>query len=403
MPRRPEALHWVGGFEPHRSVEPKRRRRITVALAVTTAVGLSLGLALPAQGTSPQEQLAAKRAEAGRIQQQLQASYDQADQLDEQLVQAQNAVAQTKQKIAQTEQGIADAQAHTADLRRQLGGRAARLYMGAGNSDPIAIDATDVRELGSRAKYSEAAAAQDNRLLDQLHVAQEQLGIEEKNLQDQQAAAEAHQKAVDDARQALAHTTSQQQNLLSQVKGEMATLVHDVEVQRQQAAAAAARAALAQQAAQRANTVGGAGGGGGGGGGHGGGGDLGNDPGPIPAPSGGAGAAIAYARAQVGKPYIYAGTGPDGFDCSGLTMMAWAQGGVSMPHGSQAQYDMFPHVPISQLQPGDLVFFGSSGPSNHHVGLYIGGGTMIEAPHTGAFVRYATIYRNDLIPLGSRP
>ena len=71
-------------------------------------------------------------------------------------------------------------------------------------------------------------------------------------------------------------------------------------------------------------------------------------------------------------------------------MMAWAQGGVGMSHGSQSQYLSFPQVPISQLQPGDLVFFGSSGPINHHVGLYIGGGTMIEAPHTGAFVRYAS-------------
>jgi cell wall-associated NlpC family hydrolase len=84
-------------------------------------------------------------------------------------------------------------------------------------------------------------------------------------------------------------------------------------------------------------------------------------------------------------------------------MMAWAQGGVSMSHGSQDQYNAFPKVPISQLQPGDLVFFGSSGPSNHHGALYIGGGTMIEAPHTGAFVRYGTIYRRDLVPMGSRP
>ena len=108
-------------------------------------------------------------------------------------------------------------------------------------------------------------------------------------------------------------------------------------------------------------------------------------------------------RAQIGKPYRYAGAGPDSFDCSGLTMMAWRQGGVSMTHGSQAQWASFPKVPIPNLQPGDLVFFGSSGPSNHHVGLYIGGGTMIEAPHTGTFVRYSTIYRPDLVSTGSRP
>jgi cell wall-associated NlpC family hydrolase len=131
--------------------------------------------------------------------------------------------------------------------------------------------------------------------------------------------------------------------------------------------------------------------------------DIGTAPANLPAPSGGAAAAIAYARAQIGKPYVYAGTGPGAYDCSGLTMMAWAQGGVGMSHGSQSQWASFPKVPIPQLQPGDLVFFGSSGPSNHHVGIYIGGGTMIEAPHTGAYVRYASIYRPDLVSTGSRP
>jgi cell wall-associated NlpC family hydrolase len=125
--------------------------------------------------------------------------------------------------------------------------------------------------------------------------------------------------------------------------------------------------------------------------------------GNAPAPSGGAGAAVAYAEAQLGKPYQYAGTGPGSFDCSGLTMMAWQQGGVSMAHGSQSQYDSFPHVAISQLQPGDLVFFGSSGPTNHHVGIVVGPGVMIDAPHTGSFVERVSYYRPDLVPLGARP
>ena len=74
-----------------------------------------------------------------------------------------------------------------------------------------------------------------------------------------------------------------------------------------------------------------------------------------------------------------------------------------MAHGSQAQYMAFPHVPISELQPGDLVFFGSSGPANHHVGIVVGPGVMIDAPHTGSFVQQVSYYRSDLVPLGSRP
>jgi cell wall-associated NlpC family hydrolase len=73
-------------------------------------------------------------------------------------------------------------------------------------------------------------------------------------------------------------------------------------------------------------------------------------------------------------------------------MYAWAHAGVSMVHSSAGQYTEFPHVPISQLAPGDLVFFGSP---IHHVGMYVGRGTMVEAPHTGAFVKYSSIYRDD--------
>jgi cell wall-associated NlpC family hydrolase len=112
---------------------------------------------------------------------------------------------------------------------------------------------------------------------------------------------------------------------------------------------------------------------------------------------------LAYARAQIGKPYEWGADGPNTFDCSGLTMRAWAQAGVSLYHYTGAQYDQTSRVAISDLQPGDLVFYGSSGPTSHHVGLYVGGGQMIEAPYTGADVRYASIYRSDLLPYGGRP
>ena len=95
---------------------------------------------------------------------------------------------------------------------------------------------------------------------------------------------------------------------------------------------------------------------------------------------------LSYAYAQVGKPYCYAGAGPGCFDCSGLTMMAWAQAGVSMPHGSNAQLGMFPRVPMNALQSGDLVFWSG------HVGIYVGGGQVLHAPHTGDVVKVAPIW-----------
>jgi peptidoglycan DL-endopeptidase CwlO len=180
------------------------------------------------------------------------------------------------------------------------------------------------------------------------------------------------------------------------------------EAQRQAAAAKAAedaRAAeaqrardqAAQQAQQSSNDSAGSSGDSSGGGSSGG--------APSGPPSGysagsasGAAAAVAYARSQLGKPYQWAADGPATFDCSGLTMRAWEQGGVYLPHYSVAQYEQAQKIAISDLQPGDLVFFASSSDyhSIYHVALYVGGGEMIEAPYTGADVRISSIWRSSL-------
>jgi peptidoglycan DL-endopeptidase CwlO len=89
--------------------------------------------------------------------------------------------------------------------------------------------------------------------------------------------------------------------------------------------------------------------------------------------------AVAFAYAQIGKPYVYGGTGPDGFDCSGLVQAAWAAAGVSIPRTTFEQWDELPHIPVSQMVPGDLVIYNAEG----HVGMYVGGGYIIDAPHTG--------------------
>lgn len=97
--------------------------------------------------------------------------------------------------------------------------------------------------------------------------------------------------------------------------------------------------------------------------------------------------AVNYAKAQLGKPYIFGGEGPTGFDCSGLTMMAWSAAGVDLPRIVPDQYNAIRHVAKSELQPGDLVFFDSLG----HEGIYVGGGRFIHAPHTGTDVQYASM------------
>lgn len=113
----------------------------------------------------------------------------------------------------------------------------------------------------------------------------------------------------------------------------------------------------------------------------------------------GASKAIAYAQAQLGKPYQWAGAGPNSFDCSGLTMMAWEQAGIYFPHLAQSQYNLTQPVPLSSAIPGDLIFFGT--PSNvYHVGIYVGNGQMIDAPQTGQNVSVQSIYWSDLLGAG---
>ena len=106
-------------------------------------------------------------------------------------------------------------------------------------------------------------------------------------------------------------------------------------------------------------------------------------------PASGRGAvAVAAARAKLGSPYVWAAEGPSTFDCSGLTLWAWAAAGVSLPHSSRMQMSSGTPVSVSALAPGDLVFYGSP---VHHVALYAGGGQVIHAPQSGDVVRYASV------------
>jgi peptidoglycan DL-endopeptidase CwlO len=121
---------------------------------------------------------------------------------------------------------------------------------------------------------------------------------------------------------------------------------------------------------------------------------------PVPsvtAASPNAQVAVDAALSKVGAPYAWGGAGPDSFDCSGLTMWAWGQAGVSLPHNSGMQYSATPRVAQSDLQPGDLLFFGSP---IHHVGMYIGNGQMVEAPYTGLSVRVTAAFRSDYVGAG---
>ena len=324
-----------------------------------------------------------KRTEAQRLQQQIDSNGMKISSLGEQYNGAQIAFNEATARVDTAERRLADARRSTLRIERLVKQRAVRLYVSAGQATPLAaLSAPNIRTASLRAKYAAAAVDHDSTLVDTLMRSRDQLREQRSKFQDQQRQAGAQRDAAAQARASIEGANAQQAQLLGQVKGQIATLIAEEQTRRDEAARQAAVARVQPRSAPRPaprsapgpvdpGTVGG------------------NFP-DLPT-SGSVAAVIAYARAQIGKPYIFATAGPNTFDCSGLTMMAWRQAGVSMAHFSGSQFNQFPHVSISQLQPGDLVFKGPGGAD--HVALYIGGGMQIAATHTGSFVK--------LQPLGS--
>lgn len=228
-----------------------------------------------------------------------------------------------------------------------------------GQGGPADFSTSNVLDVLVRSKYSSIIAGNDRRLIDRLNQTKQDIA--------QQRDALTKAKAEADA------AAAQQQRLLAQVTGQLAVLVAQQQQQQQQAALAVS--------VQRTTSVGG--------------GDGSWEPRlGRTARIGRSRRRVAFAEAQVGKPYQYAATGPATYDRSGLTMRAWQAGGVSMAHYSGGQYSAFPKVPMDRVQPGDLVFPSDPG---QHVGIYIRGGMMIQATHTGDLVRRDPISQSGLV------
>jgi cell wall-associated NlpC family hydrolase len=307
-----------------------------------------------------------------------------------------------------------DAKAGVVSSQRELGAFAAAVYRSGGDLTTLSaiLSAQGPRDLISRAAAIQSIGATRENALDQLTSARAVAGVLQTRADDMVTK---RQQAADEvalAKRAAESRLAEQQAAVDEIATQRRSLVRELaaarhtsvqlEQARQAGIAAAQRAAERRAEARRRAAAQQSSGGNGGGGGSGSGDSGGGSPGTGGSSSGtstGAQAAIDYARAQIGKPYEWGATGPDTFDCSGLTMRAWEQGGVQLPHYSVAQYEQAGKVAMGDIRPGDLVFFGSN-KSDHnsiyHVGLYIGGGNMIEAPYTGANVRISSIWRSSL-------
>jgi len=361
--------------------------------------------------------LSDKQAEASRIAQRLDTLGDRISVLDERYNQARLREDAAREALAATTERLETSDAQLTEARERLERVAVATYVHGGSASLISVllHGDNVSDLDRRRRYVRTALDDRRQAIADVENAQRELEAAQGDLESQQRVA--HLAAADaESNRAKAETAiASQRHTLAKVQGEMSSLVKAEQERRAAEEERIAQARLAASAtttttttavkaatgspstttsttaksllgpgATTTTTTGST-----------------TQPAPLtsPPPSSRASAAVEEAKRQLGKPYVFGGSGPDNFDCSGLVAWAWRAAGVTLPHSAGSQYRDYPKVPLTALQPGDIVVFGSD---LHHDGIYVGNGQMIHAPQTGDVVKYASIYRQDLYG-ASRP
>jgi peptidoglycan DL-endopeptidase CwlO len=391
------------------SIDRRDRMVLRLALSFFILAALLLGL-VPTALAEPQA-ITQARADAQALQARLDKLNGQLETLVEAYDAADTQLSQTKAAAADTESKLKRSQQDLSTVQKQLADRLVQVYK-QGNVSLIdsVIGASTFSDLVNRWSLLTRVGAQDSQLVSQVSDYRSQVEARKATLAAQLKQQTAYAAQVKATKAAVQKQLAENQAQLKGKEQQIAQLVQ-AEQARQAALAAQARAAAAaaaKQAAQAAqaraaqlkaqakarlaqavtpvlpspgssnSTSAGSG--------------SSSDQGSGSVPASGLGAkAVQLAMKYLGVPYVWAGASPGGFDCSGLVMYVYAQLGVYLPHSSAMQYGCGTHVSRSQLEPGDLVFFGSP---IHHVGMYVGNGNMIDAPYSGVSVRIDPLQSN---------
>jgi cell wall-associated NlpC family hydrolase len=267
-------------------------------------------------------------------------------------------------------------------LRRAQATLSARLISlytsdGQNNSLEVLLGASSLDDLVNRFDTANRISSQDTHVLSQVVRFNHEVKAREVRLKHARAEAASLVRERAGERSSIESQIAARKSLLSSIQGEIAhlkaqeaarqaelrrQLAAQVQIQQQQAPAEALTSAVAPVDSSGSSTT-------------------------VTAPPSTHGGVVGIAMRYLGTPYRWGGASPSGFDCSGLVMYVYAQVGVSLPHSSYSQYGMGSPVSRDQLQPGDLVFFDGLG----HVGIYVGGGSFIHAPHTGDVVKISPL------------
>ncbi|MER8182781.1 NlpC/P60 family protein [Kitasatospora sp. NPDC094015] len=328
----------------HRLPSPAGRYRLT-------ALALGAGGALLLPG--------AAQAEPGRsldqVQRQVDGLYEEAEATTEQYNGLQERQQQLERRTGSLQQELASQQAEFNTARETLGAVAAAEYRSGGIDPTVRLMLTS-----DAAGYLAGAALQDTAAATQVDALQ-QLQGRQRRLDQLRAETAGRLAELDGARRAAADRKAEVQAKLAEVQ----RILNGLKAADRARVLAGDQPAASRGAARTPYT------------------------GPA---TGRTKDILDFAHAQLGKPYVYGATGPGSYDCSGLTLKAFAAGGVALPRTSQAQYAAGQKIARSQLQPGDLVFYYSD---LHHVGIYLGDGRLLHAPRTGKTVEIVGV---DVMP-----
>jgi len=320
--------------------------------------------------------VASKQAEAQSVLGQIQ----QLDSSLERAVEAYNLanvkLTRIKHDLSTNTQSLSIARKSLKRAQRQLSTRLVDLYTSEGSDSGLAVllGSSSLDDMLSRMDAVDRVSQQDSLVLRQVAHFRREVQLRQRRLQhahSEQVQVVAERQA---ARSSIESQLGQRRALLGSIRGEIAHLqeqerIQQAALQRQLQSQLQAQQATASQnvlsqtvTAQPSTSV---------------------APAPPPTHGGVVGIAMHY----LGTPYVWGGASPSGFDCSGFVMYVYSQIGVSLPHSSYAQYGYGSPVSMGDLQPGDLVFFDGLG----HVGIYVGGGSFIHAPHTGDVVKVSSL------------
>jgi cell wall-associated NlpC family hydrolase len=337
----------------------RRRTHPIARLTLATLVA-----AVATLGATTLSSAAPSRQEVEQAKERLDALNRELSLLVEEYNQEQLHLEAVQERLDEVQARAARARATAERATESLNRSAALAYRSVGSQFSALFDATSLADFSDRLEFIGSMAQADSDLAVQAELAR----------QEARWTAEELEAVVGEQEDVLAELDAKQATIEERVQ-EARELYETLNRKYHEALQAAAAAEAARQQASAS----------------GGGGSI---P-PPPAPNANVAAVLEAAYSVLGTPYQWGGASPEtGFDCSGFTAWAWSHAGVYLPHSSSAQYSSLPHVAREQLQPGDLVFFYDP---VSHVGIYVGGGRMIDSPHTGTVVQVRPIYWDNFV------